>query len=376
MTQQQMQHLGAIFKAADERGKRGLTIRAFRKAMHLTMGDLMTDEDLDMIFMKVDMNSDGTVDWEEFTSYTLRKCRERDQMKSMGLKPFPRFVRVIPSDHRVSVIRIVIVPYMIGGHTTTMSVANNAKGRYVACDKDGTVTSWSMTMERKSTRKVLPASALHTSVWVTDMASLPCFHILVFSTTAGDIQFYDTNTTSFERLSRVTSLPSCPTTLHFHESRWSTAKLLWGDEKGGIGRITFHTNPMLTSLNPKRAIGGRDTIRFSTILRKHVEFVEASYTPCIHRDHVMQLMYAEHLNSVVSISLLTDTAMFIGDLEHRLMSSYFRVSRGITTFDYSNELNLVVTGGRDTLVRVWNPYVNKKPVSFLRGHQSAVKQVG
>ena len=53
MTQQQMQHLGAIFKAADERGKRGLTIRAFRKAMHLTMGDLMTDEDLDMIFMKV-----------------------------------------------------------------------------------------------------------------------------------------------------------------------------------------------------------------------------------------------------------------------------------------------------------------------------------
>ena len=101
------------------------------------------------------MNSDGTVDWEEFTSYTLRKCRERDQMKSMGLKPFPRFVRVIPSDHRVSVIRIVIVPYMIGGHTTTMSVANNAKGRYVACDKDGTVTSWSMTMERKSTRKVM-----------------------------------------------------------------------------------------------------------------------------------------------------------------------------------------------------------------------------
>ena len=80
--------------------------------------------------------------------------------------------------------------------------------------------------------QVLPASALHTSVWVTDMASLPCFHILVFSTTAGDIQFYDTNTTSFERLSRVTSLPSCPTTLHFHESRWSTAKLLWGDEVG------------------------------------------------------------------------------------------------------------------------------------------------
>ena len=81
---------------------------------------------------------------------------------------------------------------------------------------------------------MLPASALHKSVWVTDMASLPGFHILVFSTTAGDIQFYNTNTNSFERMSRVTRLPSCPTTLHFHESHYSTAKLLWGDEVGRV----------------------------------------------------------------------------------------------------------------------------------------------
>ena len=103
----------------------------------------------------MDTNSDGTVDWEEFTNYTLRKCRERDQMMSMGLKPFPRHVRVVPSEHRVGVIRIIIVPYILGNNLVTMSVANNAKGRYVVCDKDGTVTSWSMGMERRSTRKVI-----------------------------------------------------------------------------------------------------------------------------------------------------------------------------------------------------------------------------
>ena len=79
-------------------------------------------------------------------------------MKSMGLKPFPRLVRVVPSEHRASVIRILIVPYVIGGHKVTMSVANKGKGRYMACDKDGTVTSWSMSMERRSTHKVIPGA--------------------------------------------------------------------------------------------------------------------------------------------------------------------------------------------------------------------------
>ena len=42
---------------------------------------------------------------------------------------------------------------------------------------------------------------------------------------------------------------------------------------------------------------------------------------------------------------------------------------------YSNKLNLIVTGGQDAFVRVWNPYVTKKPVSLLRGHQSPITQV-
>ena len=49
ITQDQMQHLGTIFRAA----RRGLTIGNFRKALRVTMGDVMTDEELDMIFMKV-----------------------------------------------------------------------------------------------------------------------------------------------------------------------------------------------------------------------------------------------------------------------------------------------------------------------------------
>ena len=78
--------------------------------------------------------------------------------------------------------------------------------------------------------QVTPASFLNKSVWVTDMACMPRFHFLVFATTARDLQFYNTSASRFERMSRITGLVACPTTLLFHESRWSVAKLLWGDQ--------------------------------------------------------------------------------------------------------------------------------------------------
>ena len=58
-TREQLKRLGAIFHDADEDGHGGLPIVAFRKAMRMTMGDHVTDEELDMIFMKVSCVTSG-----------------------------------------------------------------------------------------------------------------------------------------------------------------------------------------------------------------------------------------------------------------------------------------------------------------------------
>ena len=41
-------------------------------------------------------------------------------------------------------------------------------------------------------------------------------------------------------------------------------------------------------------------------------------------------------------------------------------------FDYSRDLNVIVTGGVDHAVRLWNPYVTAKPVAIMKGHQSSL----
>ena len=64
--------------------------------------------------------------------------------------------------------------------------------------------------------------------------------------------------------------------------------------------------------------------------------------------------------------------MIVGDLEQKTKTYNFRVARGINAFDYSQKLNVIATGGFDSVVRVWNPYVPAKPIILLLDHKSPV----
>jgi len=53
-----------FFDDADEEKKNGVTMTQFRKAVHDTIGEHVTDDDCDMVFMKVDIYDTGIVSWE------------------------------------------------------------------------------------------------------------------------------------------------------------------------------------------------------------------------------------------------------------------------------------------------------------------------
>uniref|UniRef100_A0ACB8F768 Uncharacterized protein n=1 Tax=Sphaerodactylus townsendi TaxID=933632 RepID=A0ACB8F768_9SAUR len=57
-----LQKLEGMFREADVDGGGGLDMDEFRIAMKKIMGNI-PDEDIDVIFMKVDTNCDGSVDW-------------------------------------------------------------------------------------------------------------------------------------------------------------------------------------------------------------------------------------------------------------------------------------------------------------------------
>lgn len=44
-------------------------------------------------------------------------------------------------------------------------------------------------------------------------------------------------------------------------------------------------------------------------------------------------------------------------------SNYFQVPKGVNSFDYSKDWNILVSGGVDTTMRLWNPFDYSKPVA-------------
>jgi WD40 repeat protein len=50
----------------------------------------------------------------------------------------------------------------------------------------------------------------------------------------------------------------------------------------------------------------------------------------------------------------------------------FKIQKGVRTFDLCTAKNVLVTGGMDRVVRLWNPYLPSRPVARLRGHSAPV----
>lgn len=389
LTNDKLQNLQQIFKEADEDEGGGLDIEEFRGAMRQTMGPNVSDQELDRIFMKVDTNCDGTVDWDEYLTYMLLECREKDQMQEQASQPFPRYLTSVDSEHRDSIIALKFLPWVVPRQDedwTHSEKLEQSKGKYISVGRDGVVSVWTMDMKQTASHvidpplgKTNPSSQASTSVWITGCAYIARARALVFGTTSRMLLLYHEGRNSLYPLAQITGLDACPVSMAEHNPANPKhdvhARVFWGDDRGGVAGITFHQPLMKTPVNSRLSKNSRGRVPFAGILAGRVEDLSGFYHPEIHADSVSQVKYCEALECFISCSRDTDTAMFLGDIDQRTTMYYFKVGRGINDFEYFKDLNVIATGGYDAIVRVWNPYVPNKPSGMLRGHMSPIIKI-
>ncbi len=109
------------------------------------------------------------------------------------------------------------------------------------------------------------------------------------------------------------------------------------------------------------------------------------------------MQYIPHNQCVLSCAGSSSYSLLLRDVERKRKAYNFRIRKvessplyklvvhqpspavlppqGVICFDYSHPLELLVSGGVDHLVRLWNPYVPSRPMALLAGHTTAVLDV-
>ncbi len=110
-----MQHLVElmrIFHEADENGSDGLDIDEFRASFGQILGNEKNDQQMAIMFMKIDTNCDGNVDWDEFCTYMLLEYQEKEVMAGEKLLPFPYPMKILNSPTHAMVTKITYLPVL------------------------------------------------------------------------------------------------------------------------------------------------------------------------------------------------------------------------------------------------------------------------
>ncbi|XP_027540083.1 WD repeat-containing protein 64 isoform X8 [Neopelma chrysocephalum] len=145
--------------------------------------------------------------------------------------------------------------------------------------------------------------------------------------------------------------------------------ILMGDDKGYVYLLTMTNDDfIMKQYKPEKESQFRflDSENFNILKRK------------LHDDWVGRVKYISALKCFGSCSSDSLRSFVLDDikrLDDNLPVREFSVPRGVSAFTYCGKAKVVVTGGNDRVLRLWNPAVNIRPTGKLFGHKHGVVEI-
>jgi WD40 repeat protein len=350
-----MEHLTTLMEAFDgvEAQKHGLDMVQFSAAITGRLAEV-TQEQLALLFMKIDTSCDGRVDWNEFCSYMMLEY-EKNQPQERGLLINDQVQSKPMQVHRDPVVHSAFAP------PKKWHDASRAN-QLVTIDSGGMVCKWNS--EYTSCRKIhleLPASRPQ----VASVKVLPSLNRIVVSLMNRTLRLFELSCASgmvCEISGLEHSVLSIDTVLDDDDK---TLTMLLGDLGGFVTHLVF-TEAKATLFGE-----GVVDVRYRDLLAGvFAPKATVESRRKVHDDWATKVMCCNSRGLYVSCCSANRASLVLGDKAGVI--SEFNVAKGVRVFDVNSGFNSIVTGGQDYAVRVWDKYVTARPCAVLDGHVAPI----
>ncbi|XP_072433361.1 cilia- and flagella-associated protein 337 [Chiloscyllium punctatum] len=382
-----LKSMQAAFEEFENAGRKYLDVEAFKEIMKKCLGFHGVHDQIGELFRKIDYSASGQIDWDEFCTYMQLKYKKIEESNSQSKHTsfaLPAMVREF--SHAGQILRICYTP----------------DDTFIMMREDGIISFWSAELKLKRTRRLFERPTGRKPKWITDFTIMSQYNKFILSTGDREIQIYELST--LEPYCQVTGLETGPLQLDYCSTGEDDCMILYGDNQGCINILLLTSvGETLRTWKKWPRVDNFPTISIeNSSLSPNVTCIRWK----VHEDWVTQMKYYDAIGSIISSSNHEATALVIGcttgttNVEKQMKGlkecwregrgikshsapgipqkrlecdqSVFRVHKGVKTFDFCKKNNLIVTGGIDRIVRMWNPYIPGKPTGLLRGHSAPI----
>ncbi|XP_031228216.1 EF-hand calcium-binding domain-containing protein 8 isoform X2 [Mastomys coucha] len=354
-------------KETDERG--ALKKEGFIRIMKGVL-NYMSEEMLEVLFLKVDSDCNGFVTWQKYVDYMMREFQGKEEMrKSQYRLRFHLPMTVIPLRHGSEVVKVAYLTQRF-----------KKIGCFLTVTKDGVLQFWSETFSMMESFRLTQTKQYgHQQMWVVDVAYLHNMSLIAVASTELKIEFFDIGGYSCVRAFTFIDLESCVMVMDYW-SDYHKALFCYGDTKGNV--VIFISDNVAGGLFNPQILPRTSkwdhwiTISLKKLLNEKSPLYRSFRMKGLHPNWCQQVKYIPQLNLVASCSAVEKSSLVLiilpGKEPEKPKLSTLNLRKGILCFDYCPDRNFLATGGYDPHIRLWNPLVSKKPVWLMKGHQTSV----
>jgi len=335
----QLKMLKEVFEEADDDGSGELDINEFIDKLGPHLGGNLTRDQITQLFMKIDADAGGTVDWEEFTNYMfLERAQEASGTTNENWRLFPQDFkdRNDPGvSHRGQV-----------DHVFYCEVID----KYVTISRDGSFRLWNG-VDLKHFRTVTLGSA-----WITSGIYMPGARKLVFTSADRSISYYEANRGSYELSGRVyaSGTMGVPQSLTLVTNE-SGEQLVYGDSKGEVNMLLCGT----------REWPARDLISTD----EHQDYLS------VHKEHSDWISQVEWVPDIGLVSSSIDSSIKIYDfVREKVINTCNHHLKAVYGFVWCSAYSIFASCGVERDVILWQGNTCRR-IGELSGHTASVTHV-